>query len=139
LEAFEAGLTTPQARSVKADALDAALAQMARAAPELVQAPSGNQEGPSQVLARFLTATEQGDFRTAYHLLSARWRGRYTVDRLAADFAVEPLARDRVARARATLSAGPQVAGDQIRFPMGSTRAVVLVREPEGYRVAELE
>jgi hypothetical protein len=137
-EAFSRALSTSGSREAKADALDAALEQLARAAPELGASLSPS-HGPAEVLSRFLSAAEQGDFKAAYALLSARWRAHYTPERLAADFAREPLAKERLARARLALSRGPQAQGDETLFPLGDGNAVVLRREEDGYRVASLE
>src|SRR5262249_50277587 len=133
-------LAPQSARETRADAVDAALVQLARAAPELgTESELPGSDGAAEVLARFIKASERGDFKTAYGLLTARWRARYTPDRLAQDFAREPLAKERLARARAALERGPTTHGNEALFPVGNGRAVVVLREEDGYRVASLE
>jgi hypothetical protein len=99
--------------------------------------PQGEQA--SEVLRQFLAAAEAADFQTAYSLLSGSWRAVYTPQRLREDFAQEPLAVERLQRARAALIQGPTVRGEQAEFPVGPGRAVRLVREANSYRVASLE
>jgi len=94
----------------------------------------------SQVLAEFIAAAEAGDFRRAYQLLSGEWRARYTPGRLEQDFADEPLARERLERARGALSRGARFVDAEVaEFPIGAGRAVRLVREQGDFRVAALE
>jgi hypothetical protein len=96
-------------------------------------------EAASRVLADFIAAAEVGDFSRVYHLLSGEWRARYTPRRLEQDFADEPLARERLERARGALSRGARVDGEVAEFPIGDGRAVRLVREHGDFRVVALE
>ena len=92
------------------------------------------------MLAEFIDAAEAGDFRRAYQLLSGEWRARYTPARLEQDFEDEPLARERLERARGALSRGALFVGAEVaEFPIGAGRAVRLVREHGDFRVAALE
>ena len=97
-------------------------------------------EAASQVLAEFIAAAEAGEFGRAYQLLSGEWRARYTPARLEQDFADEPLAKERLERARGALSRGARLVGAEVaEFPIGGDRAVRLVREQGDFRVAALE
>lgn len=103
---------------------------------ELSEASS---EAARAVLQRFLHASEQGDFAAAHALLSAPLRARYTPERFAKDFSDEPLAKERLGRARAAAAGPPQLSRDEAQFPLGDGRAVRLVREAGGWRVESLE
>ncbi|MBX5483592.1 MAG: hypothetical protein IRZ16_17355 [Myxococcaceae bacterium] len=95
--------------------------------------------GPKKTLEAFVAAAEAGDFAAAYRLLAAPLRARYTPERLEADFRAEPLARERLARARQALAQQPVLEGGTARFPIGEGRAVTLTLEADGYRVAAIE
>lgn len=90
-------------------------------------------------LRRFLDAVEREDFSAAYALLSSPLRARYTPDRFEADFASEPLAKDRLARARRAAAQAPTAVAGGFSFPIGGDKAVRVVREGDGYRVAAIE
>jgi hypothetical protein len=91
------------------------------------------------VLADFIAAADAGDFRRAYELLAGDWRARYTPERLESDFRAEPLAKERLDRARIALKESPIVHGDVAEFPIGAGMAVRLVKENGSFRVAALE
>jgi len=93
----------------------------------------------TEALAAFITAAKTGDFDRAYALLSGDWRARYTPERLKSDFEAEPLAKDRLERARVALAQPPVVRGDVAEFPIGAGKAVRLVKEGGNFRVAALE
>jgi hypothetical protein len=93
-------------------------------------------EGPSLVLDRFVEAARAGRFTDAHRLLSARWRQRVSPARLAEDFAAEPLAGRRLA---ATAGAALRTSGSRAEAPLGEGRTLVLVEEPDGWRVDRLE
>jgi hypothetical protein len=93
----------------------------------------------SDALAAFIEAADAGDFRRAYELLSGDWRARYTPERLKSDFEAEPLAKERLERARVALAQPPVVRGDVAEFPIGAGKAVRLVKENGNFRVATLE
>ncbi len=95
--------------------------------------------GARKALEAFITAAEAGDFTAAWKLLSGELRARYTPERLQQDFEVEPLARERLARARAALAQEPVIQGETAAFPVGEGRSVRLRREEGSYRVASLE
>jgi hypothetical protein len=102
-------------------------------------APVPSRETPSEVLADFIAAADRGDFDRAYQLLSGEWRARYTPDRLRRDFLDEPLAKERLERARSALAQRPAIHGEVAEFPIGDGKAVRLVREQGDFRVAALE
>ncbi len=101
--------------------------------------PNSSGSGPSEALIRFLDAVEAGDFDAAYRMMAGSWRARYTPQRLQQDFEGEPLARERVARARAALASPPIVRDNSAEFSLGDGKAVRLVREEGIFRVAALE
>ena len=88
-----------------------------------------------------MASVEGRDFKAAYLLLAQPWRDRYTPERLEKDFALEPQAKDRVARVRAALGGQVplEVSREGAKLPLGGGRAVQLVREGGGYKVAALE
>ncbi|MBK7858891.1 MAG: hypothetical protein IPJ65_09790 [Archangiaceae bacterium] len=107
---------------------------------ELEPAHPEVQQQAAQALVQFLDAAEGRDFERALSLLGASLRGRYTVQRLAEDFDREPLAPDRLARARTALAQGGWImAADGAQLPVGAGHAVRLSRETEGWRVVALE
>jgi hypothetical protein len=96
-------------------------------------------DAPREVLGRFLDAVEAGDWTSAWSLLSAPLRARYTPERLREDFKREPLATERVSRARLALEGPVRVTASGAEFPIGQERAVRLVREAGEYRVEAIE
>ena len=116
------------------------------AALTLVQAKEGWRvveeapgDAPKVVLGRFLDAVQGGDWPGAWSLLSDPLRARYTPERLREDFKREPLAAERVRRARLALKGPVRVTASGAEFPLGQTGAVRLVREAGEYRVAAIE
>ncbi|MFZ5471793.1 MAG: hypothetical protein ACOZIN_20380 [Myxococcota bacterium] len=147
-ETFRAHYADPQARVRRAEAILSSLPTLRAHAQGLDAVREGevwrvedlfSTEGPREVLARFLDAVEAGDFPAAYAMLSGAWRARYTPERLAEDFAAEPLARERVARARAALFAEWVWKGDVAEASVGDGKAVKLLREAGAFKVAALE
>ncbi|MGZ3460322.1 MAG: hypothetical protein ACXU86_17685 [Archangium sp.] len=135
-------------RQARAAQVRAALPELQARAPSLLllQAREGwrvveekPMDAPRAVLGRFLDATEAGDWATAWSLLSGPLRARYTPERLREDFKREPLAAERVRRARLALKGPGRVTASGAEFPMGGERMVRLVREAGEYRVAALE
>jgi hypothetical protein len=96
-------------------------------------------EAARAALEAFLAAAEAGNFAAAYGLLAAELQARYTPRRLEQDFAAEPLAKERLARARAALEREPVIQGAQVHFPVAQGAVVRLVREEAGYRLLALE
>ncbi|WNG22168.1 hypothetical protein F0U63_24515 [Cystobacter fuscus] len=138
-----------------AEARRARIAQVRAALPELwAQGPSlslieskegwrvveeSPQDAPRALLTRFLDATEAADWETAWSLLSSSLRARYTPERLREDFQREPLAAERVRRARLAVKGPVEVTEGGAAFPLGEQRAVRLTREAGEYRVEALE
>lgn len=94
---------------------------------------------PRAVLGRFLDAVDAKDWQTAWSLLSAPLRARYTPERLRDDFEHEPLAKERLRRARVALKGPVKVGASEAIFPVGGSHAVTLVLEDGEYRVAAIE
>ncbi|NMO19718.1 hypothetical protein HPC49_35270 [Pyxidicoccus fallax] len=94
---------------------------------------------PRAALSRFLDTVEARDWKTAWSLLAAPLRARYTPERLREDFEREPLAKERLRRARLALNTHVRVGAAEAVFPLGEDRAVVLVLEDGEYRVAAIE
>jgi len=109
-------------------------------ATPVAEGPASSAEtGSAAVLRRFLDAADRGDFEAAYPLLSERWRARYTPERLKQDFALEPRAKDLLARARTALKGSPREVGEVVEYPIGDGSAVRLVREGGAFKIAALE
>jgi hypothetical protein len=148
---FRATYAAAEARRDRADAILKSLAGMRASSGEVELVWQGGDwrvADPSpdvvalKVLKRFLTAVEARDFETVYGCLAQTWRDRYTPARLEKDFALEPQAKDRVARVRAALARKGlvvEVSREGVQFPLGEGRAVRLVREAGDYRIAALE
>jgi len=96
-------------------------------------------QAAGEVLAEFIAAAEARDFERAYLLLCGALRARYTPERLQRDFDNEPLAKERLERARQALRQEATLRGDFAEFPVGAGKAVRLVREDGTFRVASLE
>lgn len=94
---------------------------------------------PRAALSRFLDTVESRDWKSAWSQLAAALRARYTPERLREDFEREPLAKERLRRARLALNAPVRVGAGEALFPLGDDRAVVLVLEDGEYRVASIE
>ena len=91
------------------------------------------------VLTRFLNAVDARDWEKAWSLLSASLRSRYTPDRFRDDFQREPLAKERVRKARLALRGNVKVTNTDATIALGADRAVQLVLEEGEYRVAAIE
>jgi hypothetical protein len=148
-KAFDARYQDPAQRAQRAQALLASLADLRARTPEIEATREGDHwrviepgadQGPREALRSFLDAAERGDFVAAYQLLATSWRQRYTPARLAADFKAEPLAKERLLRARAALAGSSAVLRESgAEYPIGEGKAVRLVKEAGGFRVAALE
>ena len=147
-DAFFARYENPARREARAQVLLSGLDGLRVCAPDVEAVRSGeawlvrelpSEEAARRVLAEFLDASEKGDFERAYRLLSASLRARYTPERFAKDFAAEPLAKEKLARAREALAGELVLEEGRARFPLGEGKAVQLVREGGTYRVAALE
>ncbi len=147
-QSFRARYEDDGVRRARADEVEAALAEGTLRADGLTLVREDDSwlvreesalHPASRALERFLQAAEASDFEAAWAQLSSALRARYTPSQLAADFQAEPQAKARLERARASLAQGPRVEGDEAFFDLGEGRAVRLVREGDGWRVAALE
>ena len=106
-------------------------------------APPRPGDAPRACLKAFLDAVDAADWDRAWSLLASPLRERYTPERLHEDFLREPLAGERVRRARLVLAGPVQESEGGAEFSLGEQqgeqRAVRLTREPGGFRVAALE
>lgn len=145
--AFRARYADPTVRAARARQLRASTGELRLAGTPVSvvdregwRVIDGGGELAKETLRAFLSSVDGGDFAGAYALLSGGWRAQYTPAAFAQDFQAEPLARERLARARAALDgAAPQFEGDTVLFPIGDGKAVRLVREDGTFRVAALE
>jgi len=96
-------------------------------------------EGPREALGKFLDAVAANDFEAAYRMLAGSWRAKYTPARFKADFAAEPLAKERLDRARAALGSEILWKGETAELAVGDGKSVKLVREGGAFKVAALE
>lgn len=94
---------------------------------------------PRAALRRFIDKVEARDWKSAWELLAGPLRARYTPDRLRDDFEREPLAKERLRRARLALNTHVRVGAGEAVFPLGDERAVRLVLEDGEYRIAAIE
>jgi hypothetical protein len=102
--------------------------------------PAPDDGPPRAALQRFLAALDGRRYADAYGLLSARWRARYTPQRLEQDFGLSgAIGRESAERAR-VLSPGPfKLERGRAVLVIGEARAAVLVLEEGGWRVDALE
>lgn len=137
--AFRAAHPDGEAQKAQAARILTVQAQLDVVAPELSEAPRDRIAAARLALTAFLEAAEARRFTAAYGWLSSALRGRYTPSSLARDFSLAPDAGDRLRRARAALTGPALEAGAAVRFPLAEGRAVELVEEADGFRVASLE
>ena len=135
-------------RQARAKEVREALPELQARAPALtlVQGKEGwrvveekPEDAPRAALKGFLDAVGAGNWNKAWSLLSDPLRARYTPERLREDFKREPLSAERVRRARLALEGDVRVTASGAEFPLGTDRAVRLVREAGEYRVAAIE
>ena len=120
------------------DKLDSLKVHLYLAGKAAVTKTAGSDEAKA-VLTRFLNAVEARDWEKAWTLLSAPLRSRYTPDRFREDFVREPLATERVRRARLALKGVMKMTHGDATLALGADRAVRLVLEGGEYRVASIE
>ena len=119
---------------------DGAGTRPTQAAAKPMTHPASDQHAPRAALQAFLEAAGKDDFEACYRLLAGSWRERYTPARLEQDFrAVRGTAEDKLARARSALLAEPWLDEGRAQFPISERKAVRLVLESGGWKVAALE
>ncbi|MFB1482693.1 hypothetical protein [Corallococcus sp. RDP092CA] len=130
-----------RAAAVRAGAgvLEAPSVTLARQGEDWRVVESRPADVPRAALKRFLEEVESRDWKGAWGLLASPLRARYTPERLREDFEREPLAKERLRRARLALNTHVRVAAGEALFPLGGERAVRLVLEDGEYRVAAIE
>ncbi len=135
-------------RRARAAEVRAALPELRASAPSLtlIRGPEGWRvveqqpgEAPRATLGRFLDAVEAEEWSLAWSLLHGPLRARYTPERLHEDFQREPLATERLRRARLAWQEPVRMTGSGAEFPLSEDRAVLLVREGGAWRVAAIE
>ncbi|MGV3621390.1 MAG: hypothetical protein ACO1OB_11270 [Archangium sp.] len=94
---------------------------------------------PRATVDAFLVAVDAGKFDDVHGLLSASLRERYDAPRLAADFANEPNARQRVDAIRAARSRAFELSDSAASLPLQHGRQLRLVREAAAWKIAALE
>ncbi|AEI67330.1 hypothetical protein [Corallococcus macrosporus] len=94
---------------------------------------------PRAALRRFIDNVEAREWKAAWGQLAGPLRARYTPERLREDFEREPLARERLRRAKLALNTHVRVGAGEAVFPLGDERAVRLVLEDGEYRIAAIE
>jgi hypothetical protein len=149
LEHFRERYADANAREQRAAVVESALSQLRAQGPGIglvaeasgwrIEDPQPTADDPAVTLRKFLDSADRGDFATAYSMLAAPWRARYTPERLKEDLEREPLGRERIARARHALSTAAVLRGDGAEWPLGEGRAVRLIREDGEFRVVSLE
>jgi len=108
-------------------------------APSPTEVPLGRAELAQACLRAFTDAVARGDFAAVRERLAAPWRERYTAAHLQRDFALDPLAQERVDGVREALAVRPVLDGDRATFPLPGGKAVQLTFEGGEYRVQALE
>lgn len=134
---FRVRFSDVPARTARAAAVRAGLAELAQAAPELFG--TDTTEAPEAVILRFVSAVHGQRFDEARQCLSAALRQRYSVEALSQDFQAEPAAAGRLQRALLAAEGIPVRVGESVKFPTASGGAVVVVHERDGWKLEALE
>ncbi len=146
--AFLERYSDPQARGARAADVRAGATLLEARAPSLTVAQSKQgwrivearpADVPRAALRRFVDTVEARDWQSAWSQLTGALRARYTPERLREDFEREPLAKERLRRARLALNTHVRVGAGEAVFPLGDERAVRLVLEDGEYRIAAIE
>jgi hypothetical protein len=136
------------ARQERASAVRAGVGVLEARSPSVTLARQGEDwrvvesrpaDVPRATLKKFLDEVDSRDWKGAWGLLASPLRARYTPERLREDFERDPLAKERLRRARLALHTRVRVAAGEALFPLGDERAVKLVLEDGEYRVAAIE
>lgn len=94
---------------------------------------------PRAVVEAFVAAARQGHFVEARALVTRALQDRYSSERFAADFRVDPVARWRLEQISQHLSDRLIVEGDAAHLPWAAGQAVHLVREDGRWAIAAIE
>ncbi|XSF00129.1 hypothetical protein VZL07_01575 [Pseudomyxococcus flavus] len=146
--AFLERYSDAEARTARAAAVRAGASELEARAPSLTvaQTPQGWRvvearpaDVPRAALRLFIERVEARDWKSAWSQLSGPLRARYTPERFREDFERDPLAKERLRRARLALNTHVRVGAGEAVFPLGDDRAVRLVLEDGEYRVAAIE
>jgi hypothetical protein len=92
-----------------------------------------------ELVQRFVAATESKHFEEVLPLLAKPLRERYSVEKLERDFGADPLAVARLAQIKAKAGDAFVEAKDSAALEWAQGRALKLVQEPDGWRIASLE
>lgn len=147
-QGFRERYSEASARRERAASVRAVVGQLEARAPNLIIERRENDwrvvetrpaDEAKAVLTRFLNAVDARDWEKAWSLLSASLRSRYTPDRFRDDFEREPLAKERVRKARLALKGTVKVTNTEAAIALGADRSVRLVMEEGEYRVAAIE
>ena len=133
-------------RKTKAHAVREGMAALESSAPELLAGPlhpSRSGVAARAVLEGFVAAVEARNFAAALALLAHPWRSRYSSETLARDFRRDPLAGERLERARhASQGRGRAIVRGSLsgfEFRIDANRAAVVMDEGGTFRVSALE
>ncbi|ATB48121.1 hypothetical protein [Corallococcus macrosporus] len=146
--AFLERYADPEARSARAADVRVGASLLEARAPSLTvaQTPEGWRvvearpaDVPRAALRRFIDNVEGREWKAAWGQLAGPLRARYTPERLREDFEREPLAKERLRRAKLALNTHVRVGAGEAVFPLGDERAVRLVLEDGEYRIAAIE
>ncbi len=91
------------------------------------------------LVQRFVAATESKHFEEVLPLLAKPLRERYSVQNLERDFGSDPLAAARLAQIKAKAGGAFVEAKDAAALEWAQGRALKLVQEADGWRIASLE
>lgn len=91
-----------------------------------------------EVATTFVTAARAGRFDDALALTTARWRDHLTQEQFRADFELEPLAVERLARLERALENGVRVSGERAELSLAGSTVLVLLRVDGSWRVDAL-
>lgn len=94
---------------------------------------------PRDAIRAFVVAVDAGRFDQAVAMLSKSWRARYSAERFASDFAIDPIARIRLERIRARLGDAVVIDGSRASLTWAEGRSVRLEREDDRWTISALE
>ena len=125
---FASCVTAPVPMPTRADAVT-----------EVTPSPVDDRAALRTLVLRFVMAAEAGRFEEVLSLLSRPLRERYSVELLTRDFGTDPLASARLSQIKSKLSLPFTETKETAALEWSAGRALRLVRETEGWRIAGLE